>query len=259
MIKHRKIFPDLFSLEEKVALLNGVGGLLGPFHLAALVEAGARVIATDVSIPLELHSQYNSYPVDFLEMDVTDENSIKSIHDYILEKYGYIDILVNNAAINEKFEDPTNILFESKFENLSTDRWNRVVEVNLTGVFLTCKVFGATMAQRKKGSIINIASTYAIVAPKQELYKDSEGNQLFYKSPAYPVTKAGVLHLTRFLASWWGEKGVRVNALTPGGIENGQHEDFIANYKMSTPLRRMAKPWDYQGALIFLASDASSY
>ena len=259
MINQGKVFPELFSLEGRVALLNGVGGLIGPYHLKALLDAGASVIATDIAMPSELISQYSFEAVDFQTMDVTNMESIRKVFEYATEKYGFVDILVNNAALNEKFEDPNNALFESKFESFSIDKWNLSLNVNITGMFLTCQVFGSAMAERGRGSIINIASTYGIVAPNQRLYTDREGNQLFYKSPAYPVTKAAVLHLTRYLAAWWGPKGVRVNALTPGGVENGQHEDFIATYKMNTPLKRMARPWDYQGALIFLASDASSY
>ena len=137
--------------------------------------------------------------------------------------------------------------------------WQKMIDVNVTGMFLMCQIIGAQMLKKGQGSIVNIASTYGIVAPDQSLYKNQAGEQMFYKSPAYPVTKSAVLGLTHFLAAYWGENRIRVNALTPGGIDNHQDDYFKNTYANRTPLKRMSDKKDYKGALIFLASDASGY
>ncbi len=250
----------LFSLKDKIAIVTGASGLLGKKHCEALAGAGAHVIVADVDAnsSIDFANELGSSHLG-IGLDVTTETSIHAAKEQVIKKYGRIDVLVNNAAINDMFENPTVALELSKFENYPLHLWQRSLDVNVTGVFLCSQIFGTVMAEAGSGSIINIASTYAITAPDQKLYCNEAGEQTFYKSAAYPSTKGAVLGFTKFLASYWGNKGVRVNALSPGGVENGQDGFFIKNYSDRTPLGRMADRTDYQGAIVFLASDASRY
>jgi len=165
-------------------------------------------------------------------------------------------VLVNNAAIDDKYASDGG---GAPFEEYPLENFRRILDVNVAGVFSCCQRIGRVMAERGAGSIINVASTYGVVAPNQDLYQKPDGSQSFFKSAAYPTSKGAVLSLTRFLAAYWGERGVRVNALSPGGVDNAQDAHFRARYAERTPLGRMARTTDYAGAVVFLASDASSY
>lgn len=253
-------FVSMFSLKNKTAIVTGALGLIGREHCKALSEAGANVIVADINKKkCEAFTKTLETESIGIEIDVTNKESLINARDKILKKYGHIDILVNNAAINDMFENPKAAKEQSKFENYPLEIWQKSVDVNLTGVFLCSQVFGSEMAKRKSGSIINIASTYGITAPDQSLYIKEDGSQDFFKPPAYSATKGGVIAFTKYLAAYWGKDNVRVNTLTPGGVENKQDEFFIEQYSKKTHLNRMAKPTDYKGALIFLASDASNY
>jgi len=279
-----------FSLAGRVAVVTGAAGLLGRRHCRALAAAGARVVATDLdaaacaAMARELEGEAVGWAAD-----ITSPESVAALRDAVLERCGRIDVLVNNAAINEKVEDlpPAGAEGDAgvagvdgaagvagadgaaagaapagevlRFENFPLALWEASLKVNVTGTFLCCQLLGGEMARRGGGSIVNLASTYAVVAPDQALYRQPDGTQTFWKSAAYPTTKGAVLALTRFLAAYWGRAGVRVNALSPGGVENGQDPGFVARYAARTPLGRMADPSDYEGALVFLASDASRY
>lgn len=251
---------EIFSLKNKTAIVTGACGLIGKKHCEALAAAGAHVVVADMN-PDACEAVAKTLPGHpmAISFDVSNEESVKNAAEKILEKYGTIDVLVNNAAINDMFENPALAAEQSKFENYPVDMFRRSLEVNVTGVFLCAQVFGTIMARQGKGSIINVASTYGMVGPDQSIYINREGKQVFYKSAAYPATKGAVINFTRFLAAYWGGKGVRVNTLSPGGVENGQDEWFIENYAAKTALGSMAQPTDYMGAVVFLASDASSY
>jgi NAD(P)-dependent dehydrogenase (short-subunit alcohol dehydrogenase family) len=252
---------NLFSLKGKVAIVSGALGLLGKAHCIALAQAGANIVALDLEADSlnEWVSQLPNGPHLGLRVDITQKAELIKCKEKILQKFSSIDILVNNAAINDSFENPLLAAELSKFENYPLETWKQALEVNITGVFLSCQVLGSFMAQAQKGSIINIASTYGVVGPDQSIYQNENGEQTFYKSPSYPTAKGAIINFTRFLAAYWGKCNVRVNTLSPGGVENNQENFFINNYIKKTPLGRMAQPTDYQGALIFLASDSSSY
>jgi len=251
---------ELFSLKNKVAIVTGALGLIGKNHCKSLADAGANVVVCDLDED-KCKEFAASLPTKSIGVgvDITDKSSVENLRDKTLWEFGRIDVLVNNAAINDMFENPQAAAELSMFENYPLDMWQKSLDVNVTGTFLCSQVIGTEMAKVGKGSIINIASTYGMVGPDQSIYKKPDGSQSFYKSAAYPVTKGAIINFTRFLAAYWGNKGVRVNTLSPGGVENNQDEYFVKNYSAKTPLGRMAHPTDYKGAIIFLASDASSY
>jgi NAD(P)-dependent dehydrogenase (short-subunit alcohol dehydrogenase family) len=239
---------ELFSLKNKVAIVTGALGLIGKNHCYALAEAGANIVVCDLD-----ENKCQKFAISLpsksigVGVDITKKSSVENLKSKALKEFGKIDILVNNAAINDMFE------------NYPIDMWQKSIDVNLTGTFLCSQIIGSEMAKAGKGSIINIASTYGMVGPDQSIYKKPDGAQSFCKSPAYPATKGAIINFTRFLAAYWGNKGVRVNTLSPGGVENNQDEYFINNYSTKTMLGSMAAPDDYKGAIVFLASDASSY
>jgi NAD(P)-dependent dehydrogenase (short-subunit alcohol dehydrogenase family) len=259
-----------FDLTERVALVTGAVGLLGREHCRALRRAGAHVVVADLdagaaeSFADELRREASPAAprepeVVATSLDVTDRGALEAARELVYRRFDRLDVLVNNAAINDMFESPQAGAELSRFEHYPLELWRRSLDVNVTGVFLACQVLGTAMARAARGSIINVASTYGLVAPDQKLYVRPDGSQSFYKSAAYPATKGAVLSFTRFLAAYWGAAGVRVNALCPGGIENGQEEYFLRNYAARTPLGRMGKRDEMGGAIVFLASEASSY
>ncbi len=251
---------ELFTLEGRVAVVTGALGLLGKNHCRALAAAGASVVVTDLD-----DARCRGFAAELgpralgAGADITRKDSVQDLTRAVLDRFGAVDVLVNNAAINDMFESPAAGAELSRFESYPLELWQRSLDVNVTGTFLCCQVLGAAMARRGRGSIVNVASTYGMVAPDQSLYQRPDGTQTFYKSASYPATKGAVLALTRFVAAYWGKRGVRCNSLSPGGVENGQEEYFVEAYARKTPLGRMSRPTELAGALVFLASDASSY
>ena len=249
----------IFDLTGKVAVVTGSLGLLGKQHSIALSEAGASVIALDLDeVKVKDFAETLKTKSLGIYCDITDVNSVKKALHVSLENFDRIDILINNAAINDIF-DPSNSNNSNKFEDYSELRWKKMFDVNVNGTFFCSQIFGSEMVKNSKGSIINISSTYGIVSPDQTIYIKENKKQDFFKCPAYPTTKGAIISFTKYLAAYWANKGIRVNSLSPGGVESNQEKYFIDNYSSRVPIGRMAKKTDYKGAIVFLASDASSY
>ena len=256
-----------FKLEGKSALITGASGLLGQEHAYALLESGAKVILTDISLEkLEsakkrLSKNFNSELIDIYVMDVTDKKNIIKLSEELSDKFLRVDILVNNAAIDPKVSN-SNDLEDSRLENFSLEHWNHQVNVGLTGAFLCSQVFGTKMASDTKGGVIlNIASDLSVFSPDQRLYS-REGmpdDMQPVKPVTYSIIKTGLIGLTRYLATYWTNQGVRCNALSPGGVYNGQDDIFVKKLTNLIPLNRMANVDEYRATVQFLCSDASSY
>lgn len=254
----------MFQLANKVAIVTGATGLLGREHCHALAAAGAHVVVADLDPTLcatfagELAKQHGRAALG-QSVDITTPASVQALLDATLTAFDRVDILVNNAAIDDKAVGARADAESTAFERYPLAAWQRMLEVNVTGTFLCCQIIGGHMAERGTGAIINVGSTYGLVAPDQRLYRRPDGTQSFYKSAAYPTSKGAVLALTRFLASYWGGK-VRVNALCPGGVGTPDTDPaFAERYAARTPMARMADRGDYRGAIVFLASDEAAY
>ena len=255
----------MFNLEGRVAILTGGAGFLGRCYTRTLLDAGAKVVVADVqaeaasSVAQEAVSEIGGEAVG-IGIDVSRQTDVKQMVSRVLNRWSRIDILINNAAIDPKFDAGVAGLQSYAFEDYPLDLWQQSLDVNLTGVFLCAQAVGKVMVEQGGGVIVNIGSHYGLVAPDQRLYlRDDEVEQILFKPVSYPVTKAGVAHLTRYLAAYWGKKKIRVNTLTPGGVFNAQDDEFVHKYAARTPLGRMAKPDELCGSLLFLVSDASSY
>lgn len=251
-----------FDLTGKTALITGAAGLLGPEHAAALAEIGARVVLTDVNatrlaqvaqtLDASFGDQIMAYP-----MDVTSEASI----DRVRSEVGPIDVLVNNAAVDPKFDRGSAESELSRLEHFPLADWERQIAIGLTGAFLCARTFGADMAAAGAGAILNIASDLSVIAPDQRLYRRDgtpEAEQPV-KPVTYSVVKTGMIGLTRYLASYWADHGVRANALSPAGVFNDHPQEFVERLTQLIPMGRMGRLAEYRAAVQFLCSSASSY
>lgn len=251
-----------FSLDGQIAVVTGAAGKLGPVWVEALLEAGARVAALELpGAPASpafqtLAAHATGDRLCRIDCDITSRASIVEARQHVVVQLGEPAILVNNAGVDQPPDSGGN---RSAIEDLPLEQFRRMVDVNLLGTFQVIQLFGAPMAARGQGSIINIGSLYASVSPDQRFYDHLPGSLPFLKSPAYGASKAGVVSLTKYFATLWGGAGVRVNTLSPGGVLGGQDAQFKQKYGARVPLGRMAEPDDLKGPLVFLASRAASY
>lgn len=259
------ITPDRrFDLTGRTAIVTGGAGLLGPQHAAALAALGARVLIADIAedraqaAARTVAEETGSPLVEGCRLDVTSAVSIEALRNAA----GRVDILVNNAAIDAKVSAAPGVTNGTRLEVFDLNQWRLEIEVGLTGAMLCARAFGADMARRRQGVILNIASDLSIIAPDQRLYRrdDLEDEMLQPVKPVtYSVIKHGLIGLTKYLATYWAHRGVRVNALSPGGVFNGQGEHFVKRLSNLIPMGRMAERDEYRAAVQFLCSDASSY
>lgn len=255
-------YKNLFNLTGKTALVTGAVGILGRHFCAGLAEAGANIALIDIRkddvnrLVVELNQKYD-VKASGIVCDVSNPASVRRMVKKVVNNFGSIDILHNNAAAKS---DDLSAYF-APFDDYSIEQWQKIMSVNLNGMFLIAQEVGKYMLQQETGgSIIHTSSVYGVIAPDQRIYEGS-----FYlggkiNTPAvYSVSKAGIIGLTKYLATYWADKGIRVNAIAPGGVDSGQNKTFSRQYSSRVPMNRMAKPHEMVGALLYLSSDASSY
>jgi NAD(P)-dependent dehydrogenase (short-subunit alcohol dehydrogenase family) len=263
----KKIYEiDKFNLKGKWALITGAAGLLGNEHVIALLEVGANVVLWDINeVRLKrnkiiLKRSFPNNEIMIAKVDITKEKLVIEEFKKLLSNKVFISILINNAAVNPKFSSKKSASSQ-RVENLTLKEWDSHLAVGLKGAFICSKVFGTHMALNRKGVIINIASDLSVISPDQRIYKSR--NFLSHKQPVkpitYSVTKFGLIGMTKYLATYWANSGVRVNALSPGGVYENQNQRFINKLNRLIPLGRMARANEYRSAVQFLSSDASSY
>ncbi len=253
---------DLFSLKAEVAVVTGALGKLGPIWIETLLEAGAKVLALDhpdaraSETFKKLQARFDDRRLQMAAADVTERQALDSVCQKCLDSFGVPSILVNNAGIDQP---PGQLQKGYRLVDIPFEQNREVFEVNTLGLFLVSQIFGGQMVKAERGSIINIGSLYAGVAPDPRFYDHIESDPPFLKPPAYGASKAAVVNLTRYLATLWAPYGVRVNALSPGGVLGGQDSEFKRKFCDRVPLGRMAEDSDLRGPMLFLASSASSY
>jgi NAD(P)-dependent dehydrogenase (short-subunit alcohol dehydrogenase family) len=253
-----------FDLKNQLCVISGGAGLLGPKHAEAILNGNGKVVLLDINenaLKKAIAKLNKSYPGKIwgYKIDITEENEIKKIIKKITAGIGPISILINNTANNPHIKKGKTKL--NRLENFPIKEWNQDITVGLTGAFLLSKLIGTQMAKNKKGVILNISSDLGIIAPDQRLYKKtgvSESRQPV-KPITYSVVKHGIIGLTKYLATYWPNKNIRVNSVSFGGVYNNQPKKFVKKISELIPLGRMANADEYEGIILFLCSDASSY
>jgi len=250
----------LFDVSREIVVITGAGGRLGASYAAAFLERGANVAGLDCVLSdrsARLSERFGDQYLS-IEADVTSKVSLQAALQKIQETWGAPSVLLNNAALDSPPSAPAQE--NGPFEEYPEESWDKVLDVNLKGVFLCCQVFGASMAKSRRGSIVNIASIYGLVSPDQSIYEyRRQRGETFFKPVAYSASKSGIYNLTRYLAQYWAKHGVRVNSLTIAGVFAGQDKEFLDAYCSRIPIGRMADEHEYDGAILFIASDAARY
>lgn len=256
----------LFDLTGRVAIITGGAGMLGKQHASALAEAGATIILADVSpgtgpAALALEAAHAT-PVRAVNVDVTSPASVNAMVQHVMSQFGRIDILINNAALTVKGGGESASQYFAKFEDYPLELWDAALRVNLTGAFLCSQAVGRVMVEQRTGVMLNIASDVGNISPDHRIYEGavSPHTGMPFNTPiGYATTKAALINFTRYLATYWADKGIRVNALSPGGVFAEHDPLFVKNLTSRIPLARMAQVDEYRAAVLFLVSDASSY
>jgi NAD(P)-dependent dehydrogenase (short-subunit alcohol dehydrogenase family) len=247
----------LFNLSKESIFITGASGFLGLQYSKFLCDQGAKVYAVDLNENkkiLNLKKKYKNF--NFHKCNITNEKNLIDLSNKWFKKTAPT-VLINNAALD--FSPDDNDEFIKPFEKYSNEAWNKAMDVNVNGVYLCCKIIGSKMANKKRGSIINVSSIYGIVSPDPKIYENKNKNKKFIKPIPYSVSKSAIINLTKYLAVYWAKKNVRVNNLILGGMQNKQNKTFIKNYSNRVPFGRMAKINEYNGPILFLSSNLSSY
>lgn len=263
-----QIYLDRMNIEGRVCVVTGGSGLLGRRHAEAIIEGGGIPVLVARNLKgLEktkdtLVEEYGEgITVELASADITDKESLNALRQALLDKYGHIDVLINNAAANPKVEGGSKNLGAIRFTDFPLEMWNQDIAVGLTGAFLCSQVFGEQMEKQGSGVILNISSDYGLISPDQRIYR-KEGipdDQQVIKPVSYPVVKHAIIGLTKYLATYWADKGIRVNTLCPASLYNGQDEEFVSNISKLVPMGRMSRPDEYVCTILYMISDAATY
>lgn len=264
----KQLYLDRFNIEGRVCVVTGGSGLLGLRHAEAILEGGGVPVLVARNLKgLEktkdtLVQEYGGdIVVELAVADITDRASLEVLCRDLLEKYGHVDVLINNAAANPKVEGGSKNLGAIRFPDFPLEMWNQDIAVGLTGAFLCAQVFGEQMEKQGSGVILNISSDYGLISPDQRIYR-KEGvpdDRQIIKPVSYPVVKHALIGLTKYLATYWADKGIRVNTLCPASLYNGQDEEFVTKISNLIPLGRMSRPDEYVCTILYMISDAATY